>query len=156
MSSHQLKPKRAVVYYRSARSDVDDSIQKQRALINTFTTKEKIEIVHEAIDEGVSGHRAYRPGLSRLFNEWICNPAATTFEYVLMQDVSRWGRFLDPSNILYWEYLCRRHGKKVIYVADVLSKENSNSSEGIHFWRNLIPKRLIPVTTKSYEHATKS
>ncbi len=140
MTSLQLTPKRAIAYFRSARADEDGSIQKQRDQINAFIVKKKMVLIHEEVDEGVSGHRAYRPGLSRLIDEWICNPAASRFEYVLMQDISRWGRFLDPSNIQYWEFLCRRHGKKVVYVANELAKEDDCD------WHNPFPKQLIHVT----------
>ncbi len=57
-----------------------------------------------------------RPGFYRLINDWVSNPNAPEFDYIFVYDVSRWGRFQDPNQSAYFEYLCTKHGKQVIYI----------------------------------------
>lgn len=112
------KRKTAIAYYRhSAEDKQENSIKIQQGHVYDFANKFKIDIIHEELDEGKSGLLANRPGFERLFSEWIENPKAPNFNYVLVYDVSRWGRFQDPDQSGYYEYLCTKHGKEVIYVS---------------------------------------
>lgn len=95
----------------------------QREHAQKFAKQYKIEIIHEEADEGKSGLLASRPGFERLFNDWILNPNTPPFDYVLVYDVSRWGRFQDQDEAAYYEFRCKQHGKKVIYVARGFPKE---------------------------------
>ena len=40
------------------------------------------------------------------------------FNLILVYDISRWGRFLDPGEGAYYEYICRRAGIEVTYCAE--------------------------------------
>ncbi len=40
------------------------------------------------------------------------------FDVLLVRDVTRWGRFQDVDESAYWEFHCKRHGVRVIYVAE--------------------------------------
>lgn len=109
--------KKAVAGYRhSAEDKQENSVPLQRAFIHEFARKHNIEIIHEEADEGVSGLTANRPGFRRLFDDWILNPNAPHFDYVLVYDVSRWGRFEDADEAGYYEFQCRRMGKEVVYA----------------------------------------
>ncbi|OCK51120.1 hypothetical protein BA768_17865 [Chryseobacterium sp. CBo1] len=114
----QQKFKNAIAYYRhSAEDKQENSIAIQRSHVERFAYEHNLEIIHEEADEGVSGLLANRPGFERLFIEWIENPVAPHFEYVLVYDVSRWGRFQDQDQAGHYVYLCRKHNKEVVYVS---------------------------------------
>lgn len=112
----QIK-KKAVAYYRhSAEDKQENSVAIQRMHAQKFADANQIEIIHEEADEGKSGLSANRPGFDRLFKEFILNPNAPFFDYILVYDVSRWGRFQDQDEAAFWEYRCKHRGKQVIYV----------------------------------------
>ena len=50
-----------------------------------------------------------------MIEQYVAGQAAE-FEYILVLDVSRWGRFQDMDLSAYYTGLCDRHGKKVIYT----------------------------------------
>lgn len=114
----QQAPKKAISYYRhSAEDKQENSVAIQRQHTEKFAHEHNIEIIHEEADEGKSGLLANRPAFERLFNNWIENPQAPHFEYVLVYDVSRWGRFQDQDQAAYFAHLCKKQGKEVVYVS---------------------------------------
>lgn len=116
--------KTAVAYYRhSAEDKQENSVPIQRDHAIKFAGQYEIDIIHEEADEGKSGLIANRPGFDRLFNEWVLNETAPKFDYVLVYDVSRWGRFQDPDEAAYYEMLCKKRGIKVIYISRGFPKE---------------------------------
>ena len=80
-------------------------------------------IIHEEADEGKSGLTAGRPAFERLFRDWVFNPNALHLDYILVYDVTRWGRFQDPDETAYWEMQCKRAGIQVIYVSRGFPRE---------------------------------
>lgn len=111
-------PKRAICYYRhSAEDKQENSVPIQREHAQRFALEHNIEIIHEEADEGKSGLLANRPGFKRLFSNWIENPDAPSFDYVLVYDVSRWGRFQDQDQAAHYVFVCKQHGVEVIYVS---------------------------------------
>lgn len=114
----QQTSKKAVAYYRhSAEDKQENSVAIQRGHVERFALEHDIVIIHEEIDEGISGLLANRPGFERLFENWIKNVNAPHFNYVLVYDVSRWGRFQDQDQAGHYVYLCKKHGKDVVYVS---------------------------------------
>lgn len=118
MSLFTTSYKRAIAYYRhSAEDKQENSVPIQREHIQKFAQEHHIEVIHEEADEGETGLLASRPGFTRIFDDWILRPQAPAFDFVLVYDVSRWGRFQDQDEAAYYEFLCRKQGKRVIYVA---------------------------------------
>lgn len=116
--------KKAVAYYRhSAEDKQENSVPIQREHAQKFAKDYDIDIIHEEADEGKSGLTAARPGFERLFDEWVLNPEAPQFDYVLVLDVSRWGRFQDPDEAAYWEMQCKKRDIRVIYMTRGFPKE---------------------------------
>lgn len=116
--------KKAIAYYRhSAEDKQENSVPIQREHARVFAEKHNIEIIHEEADEGKTGLLADRPGFTRIFQNWIFNTQAAPFDYVLVYDVSRWGRFQDQDEAAYYEFLCKKQGKKVVYVSRGFPKE---------------------------------
>jgi hypothetical protein len=75
------------------------------------------EIVETFADEGVSGlELGRREGLRRLI-ERVTSGAAQS-SAILVFDVSRWGRFQNPDEGAYYEFLCARAGIPVLYTCD--------------------------------------
>src|SRR3989338_5907929 len=108
----------AVAYYRhSAEDKQENSVPIQREHSQKFAREYHVEIIHEEADEGRTGLLADRPGFRQLFENWVLNAAAPPFDLVLVYDVSRWGRFQDQDEAAYYEFICRQHGKEVIYVS---------------------------------------
>jgi len=87
--------------------------------------------LHAEADEGVSGLTANRQGFKRLFKDWIENPNAPHFDYVLVYDVSRWGRFQNQNEAAYYEHICEKNNKRVIYISQGFPKEEQELSHSI-------------------------
>lgn len=118
LNSYQQISKKAIAYYRhSAEDKQENSVTIQRQHTEKFAYQHNIEIIHEEADEGKSGLLANRPGFERLFKNWIENPDAPKFDYVLVYDVSRWGRFQDQDQAGYFVHVCKKNGKDVVYVS---------------------------------------
>jgi DNA invertase Pin-like site-specific DNA recombinase len=116
--------RKAVAYYRhSAEDKQENSVPLQRDFVHDLLRKNDIEIIHEEADEGVSGLTANRPGFNRLFKDWVLNPIAPRFDYVIVYDVSRWGRFEDADEAGYYEFQCKQSGKEVVYARRGFSTE---------------------------------
>src|SRR3989338_5043490 len=117
--------KRAIAYYRhSAEDKQENSVLIQREHAQKFAAQYQIEIIHEEADEGKSGLLSNRPGFEKLFSEWILKSDAPQFDYVLVYDVSRWGRFQDQDEAAYYEFRCKQQGKQVVYVTRGFPKED--------------------------------
>ncbi len=118
LTSSQQAHKKAIAYYRhSAEDKQENSVAIQRGHTEKFAREHHIEIIHEEADEGKSGLLASRPAFERLFSDWIENPNAPKFDYILVYDVSRWGRFQDQNEAAYYEYECTKKGIQVVYVS---------------------------------------
>jgi len=112
----QQTRKKAVAYYRhSAEDKQENSVAIQRQHAEKFAREHNIEIIHEEADEGETGLLDTRPAFTRLFAEWVENKDSH-FDYVFIYDVSRWGRFQDQTQGAYWEYVCKKNGKEVVYI----------------------------------------
>lgn len=127
----QKSAKKAVAYYRhSAEDKQENSVPIQREQVQKFATKYAIEVIHEEADEGVSGLTANRPGFRRLFKDWVENLNAPAYDYILVFDVSRWGRFQNPNEAAHYEFICELRKKKVIYIVrGSVPKEKEDEQE---------------------------
>lgn len=113
MNILQTSSKLAIAYYRHSAEDKQEfSIPVQREEIHKFAKKHNITIVKEFEDAGVSGLLSKRPGFEKLLE---CSKKEN-FHYVLVFDVTRWGRFQDMDESAYYEFLIKRAGKRVIYI----------------------------------------
>ena len=75
-------------------------------------------------DEGKSGLSiAGRASQQKLIADVECGN--TDFNIILVYDVSRWGRFQDADESAYYEYICKRKGITVAYVAEQFENDGS-------------------------------
>jgi DNA invertase Pin-like site-specific DNA recombinase len=123
---------RAVAYYRhSAQDRQENSIPIQQEQVRRFAREHRIEIIKEFADAGKSGLSTEgRDGFNEMIHKYVEGGAAE-FEYVLVLDVSRWGRFQDIDQSSYFSGLCRKHGKKVVYTSIGFQKDD----DLVHFLR---------------------
>lgn len=113
----------AVAYYRhSAQIGQENSVEIQQDNVRTFAEKHNLQIVHEFADRGKSGLNAEgRPAFNEMM-EWV--RTREDFQFILVLDVTRWGRFQDMDLSAHYESLCTQHGKQVIYTHIGMPKED--------------------------------
>ena len=106
---------RAVIYGRnSADIGQENSCDIQYENNMAFAKKHGIEVIDVFEDRGKSGLNAEgRPAFQALMKRVVEDPS---FALILVNDVSRWGRFPDTDLSAYYESFCRQHGKNVIYT----------------------------------------
>ena len=105
--------KTAVIYCRHSAEDKQEfSIPVQKQEIKKFAKKHNIRIIKCFADAGKTGLNEKRPGFLKLYEYAKKNK----FDYVLVFDVTRWGRFQDTDESAFYEIQFKREGKKVIYI----------------------------------------
>jgi len=115
---------RAVAYYRhSAQDRQENSIPLQREQVRKWAQEQGIEIIMEFADHGKSGLSAeHRDAFNDMLENWV--KKRSDFQYILVLDVSRWGRFQDVDLSATYSAECTRAGKKVVYTTLGLPKKD--------------------------------
>lgn len=122
--SDDVRPKRAAQYVRMSTDHQRYSTENQREAIAKYAAQHGMEIVQTYADEGRSGLSLEgRDALKRLIHD--VQTGNTSFEVILVYDISRWGRFQDADESAYYEYLCRRSGIHVFYCAEPFENDGS-------------------------------
>lgn len=112
---------RAAQYLRVSSTGQAHSLSNQSALIAAYAGAVGFEIVRTFVDEGRSGLRLKgRAALQALLAEVLAEPRE--FEAILVQDVSRWGRFQDTDEASHYEFLCRSAGVPIHYCAETFEE----------------------------------
>jgi DNA invertase Pin-like site-specific DNA recombinase len=115
---------RVALYLRRSTNDElqADSLRVQRALLEDYArlNGHHIVAVYEDSASGrtVEGRDAFRRLIDRV-------KRGAPFEAVLIQDVSRWGRFENTDESAFYEFLCLRHGVAVLYVHESFGPADS-------------------------------
>jgi len=118
-----LPSNRAASYVRTATKPQQDSISNQVDAIRKYANRCGLQIVKEYVDEGKSGLNVQdRESLTQLIRD--VQNGQINFSFVLLYDVSRWGRFQDADESAYYEYICRQAGVSVHYCAVHLERDN--------------------------------
>lgn len=127
MADSTLNKRRAAAYARMSTDRQNHSIQHQLALIEVYARDHDLELVKEYVDEGKSGLAINgRNGLRSLMTDVI--GGAADFQFVLVYDVSRWGRFQDVDESAHYEFMCRKEGIEVIYCSEQFANDGSPMS----------------------------
>ncbi len=115
---------RAAEYVRMSTEHQQYSTHNQADKIREYAERRGIEIVRTYADEGKSGLSIDgRASLQRLIAD--VESGDTDFNLILVYDVSRWGRFQDADESAYYEYICKRKGIAVVYVAEQFENDGS-------------------------------
>lgn len=123
-TAQQASRQRAAQYVRMSTDHQKYSTENQAAKIRDYAEHRGMEIVRTYADEGKSGLRLDgRLALQRLIRD--VESGTTDFTIILVYDVSRWGRFQDADESAYYEYICKRAGILVTYVAEQFDNDGS-------------------------------
>lgn len=118
---------RAAQYVRTATLHPQYSTDTQSDKIRDYASKRGIEIVRTYADEGKSGLSIFgRTGLQKLLSD--VDSGRADFNLILVYDISRWGRFLDPGEGAHYEHICKRAGIQVIYCAEPFGNNSASVS----------------------------
>jgi DNA invertase Pin-like site-specific DNA recombinase len=116
--------RRAAMYVRMSTDHQKYSTENQADAIREYATHRNIEIIETFADEGKSGLKMEgRDALKRLIE--TVQTGKFAFNVILVLDVTRWGRFQDADESAYYEYICRRAGIDVQYVAEQFENDGS-------------------------------
>jgi len=117
--------KRAIAYLRKSTDLQETSLEQQEEKILRFAKEHSIKVVEffaeAACGENVEGRPQFRRMIERCKSK-------ENFQYVLVYDVSRWGRFENPKEALYWEVDVERAGRKVIFISEGFKEESIGTS----------------------------
>ena len=115
------------MYVRMSTDHQKYSTQNQADAIQAYARENGIEIIAKYADEGKSGlDLKGRDALKCLIADVQSKTAE--FSIILVLDITRWGRFQDIDEGAHYEYLCKRSGMDVRYVAEQFSNDGSPSS----------------------------
>lgn len=114
---------KAIAYCRCSTDMQEASIPEQKKSIEKYAQEHHLEIIKYFEDEGRSGRNAEeRPAFMEMM-EYA--KAHNDFKFILVYDVSRWGRFENPKEATYWEVLCEKTGKKIKYCTEGYVNDDS-------------------------------
>ena len=123
--SGEIAEFRAALYVRMATEQQQYSTANQTDKIRDYASKRGIVIIKTYSDVGKSGLSIFgRTGLQKLLSD--VDSGQADFNLILVYDISRWGRFLDPGEGAYYEDICKRAGIEVTYCAEQF--ENNSTS----------------------------
>jgi len=114
----------AAQYVRASTERQQYSIEYQSRIISQYASEHGFEVVRTFSDEARSGlDLKYRPALRQVLAEVMRGQAS--FRFILVFDVSRWGRFQDTDEAAHYEYVCKSAGIPIHYCAEQFSNEGS-------------------------------
>lgn len=114
----------AAEYVRMSTDDQKYSPENQSAKNHAYAAAHGMKIVRTYSDHGKSGLTFdRRDALRQLIEDVLANRA--DYNAILVYDVSRWGRFQDPDESGYYEYICKRAGIPVHYCAEQFQNDTT-------------------------------
>lgn len=115
---------RAAQYVRMSTEHQKYSTENQSEVIARYASARGLVIVRSYADEGRSGLKLDgREALQSLIADVEAGRAH--YANILVYDVSRWGRFQNPDEAAYLEYICTRAGIAVHYCAEQFENNGS-------------------------------
>jgi len=118
--------KQAVAYLRKSMDLQETSLEQQKKDILVFAAANDINVIRffeeAACGENVEGRPQFRNMVE------FCRTSRESFQYVLVLDISRWGRFTDPTETFYWIHEVKRYGKEVIFINEGFKEDNIGTS----------------------------
>jgi len=122
--------KLAAAYVRMSTEHQQYSTENQTEAIELFAVAKGFQIVRRYADEGRSGLRLDgREGLQSLLRDVEGGDAG--FSFIIVYDVSRWGRFQDPDESASYEIRCKHAGVRVLYCAEQFENDGTPISSVI-------------------------
>ncbi len=110
-------PIRAAEYLRMSTEHQRYSTENQAKIIHQYAEKHGFEIVRTYADEGKSGLTFKgRPEMQRMLAD--VEGGMADFKFILIYDVTRWGRYQDSDESTFYEYRFKQAGVKIIFCAE--------------------------------------
>ncbi len=123
-NSDRSEYRRAAMYVRMSTDHQKYSTENQADAIRDYAVRRSLEIVRTYSDSGKSGLKLDgRAALQSLISD--VQSGVADYSIILVLDVTRWGRFQDADESAYYEYICRRAGIDVQYVAEQFENDGS-------------------------------
>lgn len=114
----------AAEYVRGSTDRQEYSTDNQSLVHRAYAATYRMTIVRTYSDEARSGLVIdRRDALKQLIED--VETGNVDFKVILVYDVSRWGRFQDPDEAAYYEFICKRAGIRVIYCAEQFENDGS-------------------------------
>jgi DNA invertase Pin-like site-specific DNA recombinase len=118
---------RAAQYVRMSTDHQEFSTENQVDVIRAFAERHDMEVVRTFEDAGKSGLTTEgRDAITELLE--IVRTGKADFDTILVNDVTRWGRFQDVDEGAHLEYECKKRGVTVQYCAEQFMNDGSMSS----------------------------
>lgn len=131
----------AAQYLRVSTERQEYSLDFQSSKIAMYARDHGFAVCQTYCDEAKSGMEiGHRAGLSQLIQDVV--GGEQSYRAILVYDVSRWGRFQDPDEAAYYEFMCKAAGVQVHYCAEHFSNDGQIA--------NLILKTLKRVMAAEY------
>ena len=125
--SGEVRGFRAALYVRTATEHQQYSTDTQSDKIRDYASKRGIVIVRTYSDVGKSGLSIFgRTGFQKLLSD--VDSGLADFNLILVYDNSRWGRFQDPDEGAYYEYVGERAGIQVTYCTEQCGNNSASVS----------------------------
>jgi len=99
----------------------ENSLEIQEGIIKKYAKENGLEIIKFFSDKASGRQVKGRDSFLELL-DWV---EKKDFQQILVRDVTRWGRFDDVDESAYWEYHCKTHGKKVVFIEEDFRGDNS-------------------------------
>ena len=114
----------AAQYVRMSTDHQRYSIENQIDALREYAGAHDMDIVRTYADAGRSGLNIEgREALQRLIAD--VEGGKADFDVLLVYDISRWGRFQDIDESAHYEFVCRKAGIEMIYVAEPFANDGS-------------------------------
>jgi len=117
--------KRAIAYLRKSTDLQETSLEQQKEKVLEFAREHSVRVIEifaeEACGENVEGRPEFRKMIE-------CCKSNEDFQYVFVYDISRWGRFENPKEAVYWEVEVERAGRKVVFISEGFKEDNIGTS----------------------------
>ena len=114
-------------YCRCSTAMQERSILDQQKEIQLFAEKNNLKIIRWFIDEDRSGTSIEnREGFQEMRR--LVEQGENDFSAILIYDLSRWGRFPDPRESIYWEIYFEKRGVDILYTNDDVQNTKSFQS----------------------------
>jgi DNA invertase Pin-like site-specific DNA recombinase len=121
------KPILAAAYVRMSTEHQQYSTSNQMEIIEAYARDRGVQIIKIFSDEGKSGLSLKgRSELVMMIEE--VQSGTAPFDWILVYDVSRWGRFQNADESAYYEYICWKSGIEVHYCAEQFVNDGSPMS----------------------------
>ena len=119
MTDSQFIP--AAQYLRKSTEHQQYSLANQMAAIQKYAESKGFTIVRTYADTRTGVILRRRAGLRQLLQD--VTGGAATYRFILVYDVSRWGRFPDADESAHYEFLCKLAGIPVHYCAETFAND---------------------------------